>query len=210
MLRIIREADDPELMERVWLFRHRRFVEQLGWEELRRQDGRERDQYDRADAIHAVLVHGDRIIGYSRLLPTTRPHFARSLSRHLSARLLPSGSLIFEWSRCATALDAPSAGGHSAADLLMTGVLECLVHLNASEIVFVTYTPLVDMMQRRGYPVKRLSTVALGNGDRVEIVSSSIPPDLLSQHQQTHGIRQSLLVWGRDGSATAQRPPTAA
>ncbi|WP_431323402.1 acyl-homoserine-lactone synthase [Rhizobium sp. YTU87027] len=196
-------------MEQVWLFRHKRFVEQLGWKELRREDGRERDQYDTADAIHAVLVHRGQIVGYSRLIPTIRPHFASSLHRSLSARL-PSGPSIFEWSRCATARNALPVGAHAASDLLMTGVLECLVQLNASAIVFVTYTPLVEMMRRRGYPVQCRDIVSLSNGDRVEIVSSSLPPDLLSLHRQRHGVTQSLLVWGRERSATAQRPPTAA
>jgi len=209
MLKAIHEADDHELMHEVWLFRHQRFVEQLGWEELRRKDGRERDQYDTADAIHAVLIFRGRIVGYSRLIPTTRPHFAGSLGGHLSARM-PTGPSIFEWSRCATVLDAPPIGAHAASDLLMTGVLECLVQLNARTIVFVTYTPLVKMMQRRGYPVKCLGTVPLKNGDRVEVVSSSLPPNLLPLHRQRHDIKQSLLVWGRNGGATAQRPPTAA
>ena len=209
MLRIIRGADDPELMEQVWLFRHKRFVEQLGWEELRREDGRERDLFDTADAIHVVLVHRGRIVGYSRLITTTLPHFASSLRRSLSARL-PSGPSIFEWSRCATAVDAPPVGGHAASDLLMTGVLECLVQLNARAIVFVTYTPLVKMMRRRGYPVECLDILSLNNGDQVEVVSSSLPPNLLSLHRKRHGIKQSLLVWGREGTATPQRPPTAA
>jgi len=209
MLKVIHEADDPELMEKVWLFRHQRFVEQLGWEELRRKDGRERDQYDTADAIHAVLVCRGKIVGYSRLLPTTRPHFAGSLCGHLSARM-PSGPSIFEWSRCATVLDAPPIGAHAASDLLMTGVLECLVQLNARAIVFVTYAPLVKMMRRRGYPVRYLDILSLNNGDRVEVISSRLPPSLLSLHRERYRIRQSLLVWGREGTATPQRPPTAA
>ena len=209
MLRIIHEADDPELMEQVWFFRHQIFVQHLGWDELRREDGRERDEYDTADAIHAILIHGRRILGYSRLIPTTRPHFTSSLHRPLTAKL-PMGSDIFEWSRCATDLHKASIGAYATSDLLMTGVLECLVQLSARTILFVTCSPLIDMMKRRGYPVQCLDIVSLGNGDRAEIASSNLPHDLLARHRQRYGIRRSLLAWGRDRTAFPQRPQAAA
>src|SRR6478735_8312446 len=113
MLTVLYEDDDPLLMEKVWAFRHRRFVEEMEWNELRRPDHRERDQYDGSDVVHAVLMHREQVIGYSRLLPTTAPHFARDYGR-LPSGALPCGPDIFEWSRCATAANAPLINGVSA------------------------------------------------------------------------------------------------
>jgi acyl-homoserine lactone synthase len=209
MLKIIYEADDPELMEKVWSFRHKRFVEELGWEELRRDDCRERDEFDTADTLHAVLVHGGNVIGYSRLLPTTRSHLTNDFCRQHGIEP-PSGPHIYEWSRCAAELGAPDVNGHAASDLLMTGVLECLVEIGARAVVFLTYAPIVKMMRRRGYPVEHISSLRLANGDQVEAVFSTLPVDLLFRHRQRHSIQVSLLAWGHARAVDRHRPAAAA
>jgi len=191
MLTILYEEDDPELMDRVFSFRHQRFVEHMGWQELRRSDQREKDQYDGADVLHAVLIHEHQVIGYSRLLPTTSPHFVGDYSQ-LDAEALPCGPEIFEWSRCATLPCAPFVKGMAASDLLMTGVLECLIRIGARAIVFLTYPPLVMMMRQRGYPVQVLADISL-NAERVQVVFSTLPEDLLARHRESYSIQGSLL-----------------
>lgn len=195
MLRIIYEHEDRRLMERVWSFRHMRFVEQLGWENLRRPDRRERDCFDDRHALHIVLILHDEIIGYSRLLPTTVAHLAAEIGPVPRASL-PSGPHTYEWSRCAVALDAPSIAGVTASDLLMTGVLECLLHLGAKKILFVTYPSLVQMMRRRGYPVKLLATFAADGGPPIQVASAKVSAKLLNLHRRTYGIKGPLASWG--------------
>jgi acyl-homoserine lactone synthase len=209
MLKIMREKDDPALMERVWAFRHHRFVEQLGWEELRRSDGRERDEFDTGQTYHAVLVDGGHVIGYSRLIRTTQPHLTNDFCVAANVEI-PSGEFIFEWSRCAIARGAPRNRGHSAANLLMTGVLECLLELEAQRIVFLTYPVVTTMMRRRGYPVQRHLGFELANGDRIEAVSSAISPQLLLRHRQKHCISASLTCWEPYAFADRRKQPTAA
>ena len=208
MLRIIHEYDDPDLMERVWSFRHVRFVEQLGWEELCRPDRRERDRFDTEWAVHAVLLHHDQIIGYSRLIPTTVPHLAAEARPPQVT--LPNGPHVFEWTRCATALDPPLVDGVAASDILMTGVLECLLHLDAQEILFLTYPKLVKMMGRRGYPVNLLATLAAESGKPIQIASAKLSADLLRLHRRTYGISNSLLSWSNVERSVPERSPTAA
>jgi acyl-homoserine lactone synthase len=62
------------LMERVYKFRHSVFVEEKGWTDLSHPDGLEHDQFDDAHAVHQICLRDDEIVGYQRLLPTTRPH----------------------------------------------------------------------------------------------------------------------------------------
>ncbi|MGO4567491.1 acyl-homoserine-lactone synthase [Rhizobium sp. 2YAF20] len=192
MLRMIHEHEDPALMERIWRFRHTRFVEQLGWSELRRPDGRERDRFDNETAIHIVLLHDDTVVGYSRLLPTTGPHLATDIYRDASLEP-PRGPEVFEWTRCATALNAPSVNGIPASDVLMTGVLECLLQLNVKEILFLTYPQLVRMMKKRGYPVRVLASFSVENNKAVQLAAAKLSFDLLQRHRQRYGIHQPLL-----------------
>lgn len=209
MLKIICEADDPALMELVWSFRHQRFVADIGWEELRRPDHRERDAFDTSQTIHAILVNNGEVLGYSRLLPTTLPHLTRDFCQR-SGVATPAGKSIYEWSRCAVAVDVPDIHGYRASDLLMTGVLECLVELGAKTVIFLTYHPIIRMMRRRGYPVRKLCSLTLSNGDRIEAVSSALSMNLLFKHRHRHNISRSLLEWGPSITARRIEPPAAA
>jgi acyl-homoserine lactone synthase len=209
MLKILHEADDPELMEKVWSFRYERFVLQLGWEELRRPDQRERDEFDTAETIHAVLVSSAEVVGYSRLLPSNSPHLTLNFGRCVGIDT-PTGPSIFEWSRCATAISAPRLNGLSASDLLMTGVLECLIEVGAQAVVFLTYPAISRMMRRRGYPIRKLGSLMLPSGDTVDAVTSKLPYDLLDRHRHNHGITGSLLEWGTPAVFKPRKPPAAA
>lgn len=87
------------LMDRVFRFRHAVFVEEKGWDDLRRPDALERDQFDDAHAIHQICLRDDEIVGYQRLLPTTRPHLLTEVLQDLCRRKPPRGPRIFEWTR---------------------------------------------------------------------------------------------------------------
>jgi acyl-homoserine lactone synthase len=89
----------PGLMEQVWRFRHRIFVEELGWSNIARPDGREIDQFDHEDAIHQICLIGEQLVGYQRLLPTTRPHLLTDVMPELCEGPPPVGPHIFEWTR---------------------------------------------------------------------------------------------------------------
>lgn len=102
MLMVIPGSDvsrHATLMDRAFRFRHAIFVEEKGWEELRRPDGCEIDRFDDAHAIHHICVRGDEIIGYQRLLPTTRPHLLSDVLTDLCRRPPPRGARVFEWTR---------------------------------------------------------------------------------------------------------------
>ncbi|MEH6953002.1 acyl-homoserine-lactone synthase (plasmid) [Nitrobacter sp. NHB1] len=77
MLMVIPGSDisrHATLMDRVFGFRHSILVDEQGWIELRQPDGLERDRFDDVHAIHQICLRGEEIVGYQRLLPTTRPH----------------------------------------------------------------------------------------------------------------------------------------
>jgi acyl-homoserine lactone synthase len=88
-----------DLLDRAFRLRHEIFVEEKGWEDLRRADGRERDQFDDEHAVHHILLRNDEIVGYQRLLPTTRSHLLSSVLSDLCHTMPPRGPRVAEWTR---------------------------------------------------------------------------------------------------------------
>ncbi|WP_131120221.1 acyl-homoserine-lactone synthase [Lichenihabitans psoromatis] len=102
MLKVIHGSEvsaHQELMDRVFRFRHGVFVDEKGWEDLRQPDARERDQFDDAHAIHQVCLRDEEIVGYQRLLPTTRRHLLTDVLGDLCRTKPPRGPRVFEWTR---------------------------------------------------------------------------------------------------------------
>jgi len=89
-------------LEQMHRQRHAYFVEEMGWEALRRPDGLEIDEYDDQHAVYLLAMDGEKVEGSLRLLPTWRrsllverfPHF-------VSEGEPPQGPNIWEWTRWA-------------------------------------------------------------------------------------------------------------
>jgi acyl-homoserine lactone synthase len=181
-------------MEKVWRFRHQCFVEELGWEALRRTDRRERDQFDTQSTIHLVLMEMGEVVGYSRLLPTTKPHLLSHIYPELlGGKRYPTGRHVFEWGRCAADARVPCIGDVATADILMTAVLEFLVHMRVETVIIETNPMLVEMVRKRGYPLQVLCEPMLYCGEMLMAIAAQPSPQLLELHRKTHGLRQSLL-----------------
>jgi acyl-homoserine lactone synthase len=89
-----------DVIEQHFQLRHEIFVEERGWETLRRHDGREIDSYDNEDTIYLLALEERRVTGGSRLNPTTRPTMMSDIFPHLTAvRGCPADPRIWEWSR---------------------------------------------------------------------------------------------------------------
>ena len=116
----------PARMEQVCRLRHKVFVEELGWSDLARADGLERDQFDRADAIHQICIRDGEVAGYQRMLPTVKPHLLSDVFPELCEGPLPRGLDTFELTRYCV---APSyregrRGVSSVGSELMAGFVE--------------------------------------------------------------------------------------
>ena len=98
-----RQEDLPdELYAEVAGYRHKVFVEQLGWE-LKTFDNMELDQFDRADTFYVISrdEHGN-ISGCARLLPTNQPYLLGEVfPQLLNGMPIPNSPDIWELSRFA-------------------------------------------------------------------------------------------------------------
>ncbi|TFZ59355.1 GNAT family N-acetyltransferase [Methylorubrum sp. Q1] len=114
-------------LDQAFRLRHRVFVEELGWSNLARPDRREIDEFDDEHAIHLLaLDETDSVIGYSRLLPTTRPYLLPMVLPQLCEGAAPSGAHIVEWGRICVAECARTSGRrlNPTALALMTAIVE--------------------------------------------------------------------------------------
>jgi acyl-homoserine lactone synthase len=93
----------PALWDAVYGLRHQIFVEEMGWEDLRRGDKLEIDQFDHEEAVHHLCMRNGRLAGYQRMLPTTRPHLLTDVLSDLCEGESPKGANIWELTRYAVA-----------------------------------------------------------------------------------------------------------
>ncbi len=89
-----------DVLDQHFRLRHAIFVEERKWEALRKPGGIERDFYDNDDAIYMLALEDRRVVGGSRLYPTTKPCMMSEIFPHLAAvRGCPANALAWEWSR---------------------------------------------------------------------------------------------------------------
>jgi acyl-homoserine lactone synthase len=115
-----------DLMRQAHALRHRVFVEEMGWEDLRRSDGLEIDQFDDDRAVHMLHVEGGRVLGYQRMLPSTRPHLLSDVLPQLCEGERPIGDHIWEWTRYCVLPEHRERGRKLSpvALSLLTGIVE--------------------------------------------------------------------------------------
>jgi acyl-homoserine lactone synthase len=112
MLHIVKGFDQEhsEILDKAFRFRHVAFVEEAGWENLRRPDCKEIDQFDTQNTIHVVATRNNDVVAYSRLNPTTKPHVLSEIYPHLASRGLVQEDFAWEWSRMGTSKNARADG----------------------------------------------------------------------------------------------------
>lgn len=96
-------TERPDLWEEVHRLRYQIFVEEMGWDDLRRSDQMEIDQFDHEEAVHHLCMRNGRLAGYQRMLPTTRPHLLTDVLQDLCEGTSPKGPNIYELTRYAVA-----------------------------------------------------------------------------------------------------------
>jgi len=150
------------LFARVAHYRHRVFVERLGWQ-LEAHDGAERDEFDRADTLYvAVEDEQGRIAGCARLLPTTQPYLLREVFPQLLAGCAaPQDPCVWELSRFAamdfnqTAATPLAQFSSSATALLMRAAIACAASHGAESLITVSPVGIERLIRRLGIVAHR-------------------------------------------------------
>ncbi|HUI20771.1 MAG TPA: acyl-homoserine-lactone synthase [Methylocella sp.] len=113
-------------MEQAYRLRHKVFVEELGWTDLAKPDGLEIDQFDGKHAVHLLYIERGRVLGYQRMLPSTRPHLLSEVMPELCEVERPVGPHIWECTRHCVAPGHRERGRFAApiANALLSGMVE--------------------------------------------------------------------------------------
>jgi N-acyl-L-homoserine lactone synthetase len=143
-------------------YRHRVFVDKLGWD-VPSRDGIEADQFDRPDTVYVVGRDDQgQVCGCARLLPTTRPYLLGEVFPQLLNGLAPPASpVVGEWSRFAATdfnSQATSALGKmssEAAIALMHASLACAAGHGAKRLIMVTNIGVERLLRRAGFQAQR-------------------------------------------------------
>ncbi|RDK02749.1 acyl-homoserine-lactone synthase [Paraburkholderia lacunae] len=175
----------PVLRNKLFAFRYRVFVEQLGWQLGDGQSRFERDEFDRFDTLYVVGQDARaEVVACARLLPTLRPCL---LERHFSDLLaapLQSAAHVWELSRFAVGRDLPDTDGLTE---LLAAVLEAAAYCGCDELVGVTFSSLARRFRSQGAEVVSLGPSRILDGRRVEACAMNI-------HRSLNGLRVRLPV----------------
>lgn len=199
MLMVIPGSDigrHAALMDRAFRFRHAIFVDEKGWSDLRQPDGRECDRFDDAYAIHHVCLRGDDIVGYQRLLPTSRPHLLSDVLTDLCRRKPPRGPRVFEWTRFCVAPGhrdiRPRADGPFLE--MAQGVVEWgMAHRVDTVTVAIDWRLMVIAMQLRFF-VRPLGFPKRIGRDEVVALRMSFNRETLETIREARGSGEPVLT----------------
>jgi acyl-homoserine lactone synthase len=162
MIRIfhnVTAGDHIDELEQAWRLRHRVFVEEKGWSDLARADGREIDQFDHDEAVHLCVMRGERVVAYARLLPTTRAHLLSDVLPELCRfRDVPRGADTMEWTRHCVDPDhrgSTFAMGEAERELVL-GIVEWVAGNGIDHLTAEGHPVWVSRLLRLGFGVEPL------------------------------------------------------
>ena len=167
-----REALRPELYSKVAHYRHKIFVERLGWP-LRTKDGAELDQFDRPDTIYVIAQDDEgQVIGCARLLPTLRSYLLSEVFPQLLNGMEPPRSTdVWELSRfSAVDLNGPLHNvrhqfSSTTAVRLLEKSLDCAASFGAKRLITVSPLGVERLLNRAGFNAHRAGPPMVIDGD---------------------------------------------
>ncbi|PKD38234.1 N-acylhomoserine lactone synthase [Methylomonas sp. Kb3] len=167
-----RQEDLPAgLYSMVANYRHRVFVEQLGWQ-LQTFGNTEQDQFDRDDTIYVISrdKYGD-ITGCARLLPTTRPYLLGEVfPQLLNGMPVPNSPDVWELSRFASVdfnTKTSSAVGQFSSPITLSLLHESIAvaaENGAKRIITVSPVGIERLLHRTGLRAHRAGPPMIVDG----------------------------------------------
>lgn len=156
------EELSSELFSRVGHYRHKVFIESLGWD-LKTRNGLELDQFDRPDTLYVVSQdEQNQVNGCARLLPTNRSYLLGEVFPQLMNGLpIPCTPDVWELSRFAavdfnnrtsSALSQFSAG---IATRLLRKSIDCAAAHGAKRLITVSPIGIERLLRHTGVHAHR-------------------------------------------------------
>ncbi|MFT3665948.1 acyl-homoserine-lactone synthase [Piscinibacter sp.] len=195
-------------------YRYRVFVGQLGWD-LPVPHDHDQDGFDVAYTRHVVATEVNTIVGYARLLPTTRPYLLRSVFPDLlNGGSAPCDEEVWELSRyAATDLrhgDASPDISTIVGKALLLEAMRVTQAQGAHTLVFCTTVAVERLSRRWGMDTRRLGPTKRTSAGLLVAAAMSCKESNMhllaeGQVQQAHPPRPAgLRMEFRDGLLSDQ------
>lgn len=192
------------ILEHHYLVRHRVFVDERGWQDLRRADGREIDAYDTERTVYLLAIEGGRVVGGHRLMPTTGPHMLADVFPFLADFQVPSGPTIMEWSRF---FIVPERRGGPTYFKLMAAVQEYCLRRSITHVTAVVEAWWLAKFDKAGFTYRALGQPSLIEGIPTSAILIDIRRDSLRRVMELGGLTESVLAGcGPEGPAAEPEP----
>jgi len=182
-------------LEQFYHLRHEVFVEERGWEDLRKPDGREIDQFDDAAAIHFGVFRNGKAVGYQRLLPTVRPHLLSEVYPWLcEIGPIPRGPHIIEWGRtCVARSHRGGSRPNPISSELFLAFLEYCLPRGITECTGQSDPGYISGFLQLGFTVEPLGLPHHIDDGPVMAVRMKFDEATLHQTREVVGIQHSVL-----------------
>ncbi|MBB4304344.1 acyl-homoserine lactone synthase [Rhodobium orientis] len=187
-------------LEKIYRLRHQVFVDERGWKDLWKPDGREIDQFDTESAVHIAAFRNGEAAGCARLLPTVGPHLLTDVYPWLCERgPIPRGPHIIEWGRHCVAKAWRDGGQPSrvGAELIL-GVLEYCLPRGITECTGESDPVWISGFLQLGFDVDPLGLPEVIDDGPVVAVKMTFSDKTLETTRSVVGIPHSVLEPDRE------------
>ncbi|ESY01360.1 acyl-homoserine-lactone synthase [Mesorhizobium sp. LNJC405B00] len=176
-------------MDEAFRLRHKVFVEEKGWSALRRDDGREIDRFDDENAVHMLFTEDGRVVGYQRMLPSTRPHLLSDVLPQLCEEEQPVGPNIWEWTRYCVEAGRRERGRmlSPVANALLSGIVEWGLDRGIDTIIIEMNPLWLLRLVQLHFRVVPLGRPLVIEGEETLAVTASFDRRTLAKLQEARG-----------------------
>ena len=183
-------------LDQAFRLRHRVFVEDKGWTDLRREDGREIDRFDDEHAVHMLFTVEDRVVGYQRMLPSTRPHLLSEVLSGLCEGERPAGDNIWEWTRYCVEPQFRERGRmlSPVANALLSGIVEWGLGSGVDTIIIEMNPLWLLRLVQLHFRVTPLGLPKVIGGEETVAVTARFDERTLQRLRETRGPRDSNSI----------------
>lgn len=183
-------------MDQAFRLRHRVFVEQMGWRALAKPDGREIDQFDNEHAVHMLYIEHGKVLGYQRMLPTTRPHLLSEVMPELCEIEHPVGADIWEWTRFCVERGRPEKGRAVCpiTNMLLTAVVEWGIECKISKLIVETNPTWLLRMIQLHFRLMQLGLPSTMEGQDIIAVMISFNSRTVVRLYETRSTKKTVTL----------------
>nr|WP_246728464.1 acyl-homoserine-lactone synthase [Microvirga terricola] len=187
-------------MNAYYRWRHLVYVEERGWEDLRRADGLERDQFDTDNTVHLLALDGSEFVGASRMLPMSEPTLLSEIFPNLVEREpVPRDAETIEWTRMfVVPARRTGQGPRSVAGALFCGVMEYCLSVGARRVGGVMETFWLPRWQRFGWTAKPMGLPRDIGGSMTLAAFVDVDQRALEGVRAATGWTESVLTWSKE------------